>query len=93
MPNNILVNLASNEYFHSVKRDQIKGDIIDIAFKEFRDGKLKFISFSAKKARGLMTRFIVKNKIKDIQGLKGFNYENYYFDESLSTDSQLTFVR
>jgi len=91
--NPILVNLASQEYFHAVKRDAVKGEVVDINFKEFRDGKLKFISFSAKKARGLMTRYIIKNKIENKEDLKGFNYENYYFDESLSDDAQYTFVR
>jgi cytoplasmic iron level regulating protein YaaA (DUF328/UPF0246 family) len=91
--NAVLVNLASQEYFHAIKRDKIKGDIIDINFKEFRDGKLKFISFTAKKARGLMTRYIIQNKIETKEGLKGFNYENYFFDESLSDASQFTFVR
>ena len=91
--NAVLVNLASQEYFHSIKRNKIKGDIVDINFKEFRDGKLKFISFSAKKARGLMTRYIIKNEIKNKEDLKGFNSENYYFDESISDENQYTFVR
>lgn len=91
--NPVLVNLASQEYFHVIKRDKIKGQVIDINFKEYRDGKLKFISFSAKKARGLMTRYIIKNNIENIEGLKGFNYEDYYFEENLSDDKQFTFVR
>ncbi len=89
----VLVNLASQEYFQAINRDKIKGQIIDINFKEFRDGKLKFISFTAKKARGLMTRYIIKSKIESTEGLKGFNYENYYFDENLSDENQFTFVR
>ena len=91
--NKVLINLASKEYFHVVQRDNIKGKVLDINFKEIRDGKLKFISFSAKKARGLMARYIVKNKVSDIESLKGFNYENYYFDESLSNENEFIFVR
>jgi len=90
---NYILNLASKEYFSVLDKKILKGDLIEIAFKEYRDGKLKFISFSAKKARGMMARYVVKNKIKNIEGLKGFNYENYSFEESLSTENNLMFVR
>ncbi|MBT8189774.1 MAG: peroxide stress protein YaaA [Saprospiraceae bacterium] len=89
----VLVNLASKEYFSVLDRKKIKGDIIDIHFKEFRNGQLKFLSFNAKKARGFMARYIIKNKIEDREGLKGFNLENYYFEESLSDSHNFTFVR
>lgn len=89
----ILVNLASNEYFKAVQKKNIKGEILDIDFKEYKNGELKFISFTAKKARGLMSQYIIKNKIEEKEQLKGFNYEDYYFEASLSSESKYTFVR
>lgn len=89
----LVVNLASNEYFKAVQTKQLKGKLLNINFKEYRDGQLKFISFNAKKARGLMTHYIVKNKIEDLEGLKGFNLENYAFDEEGSTENDWLFVR
>ncbi len=88
-----LINLASQEYFGAVNRKLLVAPIIDIAFKEERNGKLKFISFNAKKARGMMTRYIVQNQINDIEGLKGFDTEGYNYDESLSSDNLLTYIR
>ncbi len=87
-----VLNLASKEYFHVVKRE-MHDNIIDVDFKEMRKGKLTFVSFSAKKARGLMTRYIVKNNIDTIEKAKGFNLEEYCLDENLSTDKKLTFTR
>lgn len=90
---NILINLASNEYFKAVNQKVLEARIINIVFKEYRDDKLKFISFNAKKARGLMTRYIVKNKIVDYNDLQGFNYEGYYYDDKLSTEHEWMFVK
>ncbi len=89
----VLINLASKEYFASVNTKKIKGTIINIHFKEYRNGQLKFLSFNAKKARGFMSKYIVNNSITQREGLKGFNYENYYFAEELSSDIDYTFVR
>jgi len=88
-----LVNLASNEYFNAIDPDKIKGEVLDIHFREFRNGKLKFLSFNAKKARGLMSRYIIQNKIEKKQDLKGFNLDSYYFSEEHSTGNSFTFVR
>lgn len=88
-----IINLASNEYFKSVDKKALKGEIIDITFKEYKNGDLKFISFNAKKARGMMARYIVKEKPKNLNDLKGFNYERYSFNEEFSTENNLTFVR
>lgn len=93
MKNPFIVNLASNEYFKSVQRKDIETDIYDIGFKEYRNDKLTFISFNAKKARGLMARYIVQNRIKRPEDLKGFNLENYSYLEEESTDHSLLFVR
>lgn len=91
--NKSIINLASNEYFKAVQLDKLKDQVINIGFKEYKDGKLKFISFNAKKARGMMTHYIIKNKIKEPEGLKGFNYEEYAFDESLSDEKNMMFTR
>lgn len=88
-----LVNLASNEYFKSVRKKDINGEIIDITFKEYKGDELKFISFNAKRARGLMARYMVINKTKKIEDLKGFNLEDYYFSEEGSSETELLFVR
>lgn len=91
--NQLIVNLASIEYFKSVKKKQLSAPILDIDFKEYRDGKLKYVQFNAKRARGLMARYMVVEKTKTINDLKGFNYEDYSFNEEESTDNRLLFVR
>ena len=78
--NPTIVNCASVEYFSAIDLSKLDGKILSIVFKEYRDDKLKFISFNAKKARGLMTQYIVKNKINSNDDIKDFNYENYNFD-------------
>jgi cytoplasmic iron level regulating protein YaaA (DUF328/UPF0246 family) len=90
-----LVNLASNEYFKSINKKELSKDfnIIDVEFKDFKNGKYKIISFFAKKARGLMARYIVKNQIERVEDLKGFDLDAYSFDEKDSTDSKLSFKR
>jgi cytoplasmic iron level regulating protein YaaA (DUF328/UPF0246 family) len=92
---NILINLASNEYFKSVNKKDLKKDfqIIDIEFKDFKNGKYKIISFFAKKARGLMSRFIVKNQITKAEDLKGFDLDGYSFDAEESTNVKFVFKR
>lgn len=89
----MIINLASNEYFKSVKKDKLKARLITPNFKEYKGDDLKFISFNAKKARGLMTRYIIDQKIKDVDSLKGFDYEGYSFSEAHSKDDDLIFVR
>lgn len=88
-----LINLASNEYFKSVQKKNIAGEIITPIFKEQRGEELKIISFSAKKARGLMTAFIIKNKITNPEDIKGFSEDNYNFQEALSNEKEWLFVR
>lgn len=93
--NNILINLASYEYFKAIedikKSEKIK--IITPIFKEYRNGEYKIITIMAKRARGLMTSFIIKNQIEIIDELKTFNYEGYEFNEELSSDLDLVFTR
>lgn len=89
----VLINLASNEYFKSIKPDQFQGRVINIHFKELRDDQYKIISVYAKKARGLMCRYAIKNKLSDPEALKGFDYEDYRFHEDLSTETDWVFTR
>jgi len=89
----VFVNLASNEYFKVVKPKLLKVPVITPVFKDYKNGKLKIISFFAKKARGLMVRYIIDNNIENIEDLKGFNYEGYAFDLNLSTEKELVFTR
>ena len=93
LKNPFIVNLASKEYFSALNRKEIEAEIIDIGFKEYRGDKLQFVSFNAKKARGIMTRYIVKNRILDIESLKAFDLDGYGYDESLSSPSELLFTR
>ncbi|WP_139958159.1 peroxide stress protein YaaA [Flavicella sediminum] len=89
----VLVNLASTEYYKVVKPKLINAPIITPHFKDYKNGKLKIISFFAKKARGMMVRYIIDNDINDAESLKGFNYGNYEYNEELSSESEFVFVR
>ena len=91
--NDYLINLASVEYFKSINIDNLKSKLINVSFKEKRDGKYKIIAIYSKRARGLMSRFIIKNKIIDPKSLKKFNLEDYKFNKTLSSDSDLVFTR
>ena len=88
-----LVNLASNEYFGAVQPELLEGSLLNIGFKEKRNGQLKFVSFSAKKARGLMANFIIKERVKKPEDLKSFDLENYRFNAKMSSESEWTFSR
>jgi cytoplasmic iron level regulating protein YaaA (DUF328/UPF0246 family) len=89
----ILLNLASNEYFKSIDTKTLKKRVLTMTFKEYRDGQLKFYPVFGKKARGLMARYVIENRITDPEDLKGFDVENYVFDQSLSTEDEFVFVR
>jgi hypothetical protein len=89
----LFVNLASNEYFSAVDVKQLKVPIITPEFKDYKNGKLKIISFFAKKARGLMVRYIIDTNAETVDDLKGFNYEGYQFDANLSKGNHLVFTR
>jgi len=89
----VLVNLASNEYWKSVKAKSINGIIVDVAFKEIKDGKSRIIAIFAKKARGMMADFIIRNRVETIEGIKQFNSDGYGFDVSASTQQQMVFSR
>jgi len=89
----ILINLASNEYFKSINTSMLNAQIITPVFKNSKNGEYKVISIYAKKARGLMTRYILQNKITDPEELLGFNEDGYYFNSNLSSDKELVFTR
>jgi cytoplasmic iron level regulating protein YaaA (DUF328/UPF0246 family) len=89
----LFINLASNEYFSAVDVKALKVPVITPDFKDYKDGKLKIISFFAKKARGLMVRYIIDTNAQTIEDLKGFNYDGYQFDANLSKENNLVFTR
>ena len=88
-----LINLASDEYFKSIDQKKLIAPVLKINFKEERDGVYKFISYNAKKARGLMTRYIIKNRISTVEEIKGFDYEDYTYNSELSTEDQFIFTK
>jgi len=89
----VLVNLASNEYFKSVKMKDLNARIVTPVFKDEKNGKFKVLSFFAKKARGLMVSHIVRNRITKVEGIKSFDLEGYQFDETRSSDDEFIFTR
>jgi hypothetical protein len=89
----VLVNLASNEYFKSVNTRALKGRLITPQFKDWKNGQYKMISFYAKKARGLMCRYAILNRITQADDLKGFDLEGYYFSEEQSDRDNWVFLR
>lgn len=89
----IVVNLASDEYFKAVKVNHLQGRLIKPVFLDEKNGQYKIISFYAKKARGLMSRFIIKNQLTQIEQLKDFNLEGYQFSSAQSSDDELIFMR
>ena len=92
--NELLINLASNEYGKVVDRKKLKSKVIDFDFKQIQpDGSLKTIVVYTKHARGLVLRFCAENQVQTLDELKAFNYENYLLDEKLSTDNHLVFTR
>jgi len=88
-----VINLASDEYFRAVKPKVLQGTIIKPVFLDEKNGKFKVISFYAKKARGLMSRYIIENRLTKPEQLKEFDSEGYFFDEAASGDSELVFKR
>lgn len=89
----VLVNLASNEYFKAVKAKELQARIITPIFKDWKNGQYKIISFYAKKARGLMTAYIIQNQLTEPEQLKGFNADGYYFSPENSKGDDWCFLR
>ncbi|WP_299061800.1 peroxide stress protein YaaA [uncultured Polaribacter sp.] len=89
----LLVNLASTEYFKALPKKTLKVPMITPIFKDFKNGEYKIVMTYAKKARGLMVRYIIDNNVNTIDGLKGFNVDKYRFSEELSAGNDLVFTR
>jgi cytoplasmic iron level regulating protein YaaA (DUF328/UPF0246 family) len=89
----VLVNLAPEEYFKSVDLKRLKVRVVSPVFEDYKNGKYKIISFYAKRARGLMARYVIDQRLSSPESLKGFDYEGYAFDPEVSTENTLTFRR
>lgn len=89
----VLVNLASNEYFKSVQKKNLNARLITPQFKDWKNGQYKMISFYAKKARGLMCRYAIQNRITQAEDLKGFDLDGYYFSGEQSDQNTWVFLR
>ena len=89
----IVVNLASQEYFKVVKPKLLARPVLNVQFKDFKNGDYKIISFFAKKARGLMARYVIEQRIDQVDGLKDFALEGYQFSPAQSSSTQLVFLR
>lgn len=90
---NTLVNLASNEYFKAVRPGRLKARVVTPVFKDWKNGQYKIISFYAKKARGLMCRYVIDHEVTQVQALKEFDYGGYGFNSAMSSKDQWVFVR
>ena len=88
-----VLNLASNEYFKAIDSKVVKSTVYSANFKQLKNGEYKTIAIFSKKARGMMTRFIIDNNITGISDLKSFNFDGYLFHESLSNEKELIFTR
>jgi cytoplasmic iron level regulating protein YaaA (DUF328/UPF0246 family) len=88
-----LVNLASNEYFKAVQAKKLNADVITPAFKDYKNGSYRMIGVFAKKARGLMSRYIIENKITDVAQIRDFDIEGYRFNEAVSDGNTWAFTR
>ncbi len=88
-----LINLASQEYFTAIRTEELDAPVYNMHFKEYRDGKYKFLSYYGKKARGLLARFIIKNQLFHPEEIKHFDLEGYHFNTALSTEYDWVFSR
>lgn len=89
----LLLNLASKEYFSAVQSKTLSAEVITPVFKDQKNGRHKIISFYAKKARGLMAAYIIKNRLRDVEEIKAFNSDGYYYCPEQSTASEWLFLR
>lgn len=89
----ICINLASNEYFKAVNQKKLKGRVINVYFKEQRGDTLSFLSFNAKKARGMMARYIIDHRLRVPEDIKGFDHEGFSYSDPHSTENDWLYVR
>ena len=88
-----IINCASVEYFNSIDNQDLKAEIVTPVFKEIKNGKPRIISFFAKKARGMMARFIIQNRIENVEDILAFDFGGYRYNDSLSNSFQPVFTR
>jgi uncharacterized protein len=89
-----LLNLASKEYFSAINTRKLDVPVVTPVFKDFKNGKYKVLSFFAKKARGLMSRYVIENELTEPDGLKAFNLDGYQFNSEMTVnDNELVFTR
>ncbi len=93
MPRPVAVNLASEEYFKAAQGKKIQAKVIQPVFEDWKNGKYKIISFFAKKARGLMTRYVVENRLTEPEGMQAFDVDGYVFSPEVSDDKTWVFRR
>jgi len=91
--NDVLINLASQEYYGAVNEKVLKARVISPSFKDLKNGQYKILSFFAKKARGTMSDYLIRNRIEDPEGLKDFTGMGYRFDPKYSTENEWSFTR
>lgn len=89
----MLINLASNEYFKAIQAKKLDARIITPVFKDWKNGQYKMISFYAKKARGLMSRYIIDHQLSDPESIKRFDYDGYRFSDEMSKGDDWVFIR
>jgi cytoplasmic iron level regulating protein YaaA (DUF328/UPF0246 family) len=89
----VLIHVASNEYAKAIDFKKIKHRIVVPSFYQEHEGKLKMVAVYAKKARGMLSRFIIENRIERLDDLKAFDADGYFFDNKRSTDDKWFFVR
>lgn len=93
MQDEVLINLASNEYFKAVEAKKLKARIITPVFKDWKNGQYKMISFYAKKARGMMSRYIIEHELQDPDRIKNFDTDGYRFSADMSKKDEWVFIR
>jgi cytoplasmic iron level regulating protein YaaA (DUF328/UPF0246 family) len=89
----LFLNLASNEYFKAINTKLLKVPVVTCSFKDFKNGEYKMIMTFAKLARGYMARYIIDTNAKNLDDIKGFNYEGYSYSEPMSSETELVFIR
>lgn len=89
----LFLNLTSGEYFKSINTKKLKAKVIDVEFYQYKNGEVSSAVIYIKRARGLMTRYVIQNKIDNVEDLKGFDYEGYWFSPQQSTENKLVFIK
>lgn len=90
---NVLLNLASGEYFKAVKAKNLDARIVNVNFKDYKNGQYKPVFLWVKQARGAMAQWVIKNQIQRVDDLPGFDMKGYYFSEPMSSENELVFLR